>query len=79
MQPRPALRAAPPKGPTAYFRDREVRFVMGQGEVDGNYEPYVLHATWTPAQSIADAIVAAMDEVRKAEFEEAVGGAISPM
>ena len=69
----------PFKGPTAYFRDREVRFVMGQGEVDGNYEPYVLHATWTPAQSIADAIVAAMDEVRKAEFEEAVGGAISPM
>ena len=63
--------AYPFKGPTAFFRDREVRFVMGRGDLEGNFEPYVLHAPWTPAQSIADAVAAAMEEVRKAEQQDA--------
>ena len=71
--------AYPFKGPVAFFRDREVRFVMGRGDVEGNFEPYVLHAPWTPAQSIADAVVAAMDEVRRAEHQEALDNPVSPM
>lgn len=69
----------PFNGPTAFFRDREVRFVMGKGSVEGNFDPHVLHSIWTPAQSIADAIISAMEEVRKAEFQEAVDGAVSPI
>ena len=57
---------------------REVRFVMGAAAMQHDACPSILHATWTPAQSILDAVVATADLVRRAEIEDHLDFTSSP-
>ena len=56
-------------GPVCALRDREVRFVMGQGGVQDAFD---IVCVWTPAMSVCDAITETLDAVRQAEYTESV-------
>lgn len=68
----------PFQGPIVSFKGREVRFVMGAAAMQHDACPSILHATWTPAQSILDAVVATADLVRRAEIEDHLDFTSSP-
>ena len=55
-------------GPVLSFRDREVRFVLGQGGVRDDWD---IVCVWTPAMSVADAVTEALAAVNQAEFTDA--------
>lgn len=56
-------------GPVCALRDREVRFVLGQGGVQDAFD---IVCVWTPAMSVCDAITETLDAVRQAEYTESV-------
>ena len=62
------LTGNPFAGPVLSFRDREVRFVLGQGGVRDDWD---IVCVWTPAMSVADAVTEALAAVNQAEFTDA--------